>query len=152
MLDFSRLVHEDLSNYDPQGAWPVLVDEFVDALCGRNGGGAPPRGLRRRVPAGADDGYSADAELDDGGAGGDGDGTEGAAHLLSRPPVAGSKRRVPSASSLQDAAVDCIAERLSRIQASPPKRQRPEPPRIFALPPRAGWQPAYSEPEPETMC
>ena len=134
----------------PQGAWPVLVDEFVDALCGRNGGDAHPRGLRRRVPAGADDGYSADAELDDGAGGGAG---ESAPHLLSRAPVAGSKRRVPSSSSLQDAAVDCIAERLSRIiQASPPKRPRPDPdlPGAFALPPCAAWQPAY-EPETETM-
>jgi len=133
-----------------QGAWPVLVDEFVDALCGRNGGGAPPRGLRRRVPAGADDGYSADGELDDGG---DGEGAAGAVHLMSRPPVAGSKRRVPSASSLQEAAVDCIAERLSRIQASPPKRRKPEPAPVFALPPlppRTSWQPPV-EPEPETM-
>ena len=153
MLDFSRLVHEDLSNYDPHGAWPVLVDEFVDALCGRNGGGAPARGLRRRVPAGADDGYSADGELDDGRCGGGEEDTpNGAAHLLCRPAVAGSKRRVPSASSLQDAAVDCIAERLARIQASPPKRRRPEPPCVspFALPPRA-WQPHEAGAEAETM-
>ena len=129
----------------------MLVDEFVDALCGRNGGGAPARGLRRRVPAGADDGYSADGELDDGGGG---EGPAGAAHLLSRPPVAGSKRRVPSASSLQEAAVDCIAERLSRIQASPPKRRKPDPAPVFALPPlppqRGSWQPPV-EPEVETM-
>jgi DCN1-like protein 1/2 len=25
VLEFSRRVHEDLSNYDPEGAWPVLV-------------------------------------------------------------------------------------------------------------------------------
>ncbi|CAM6093344.1 unnamed protein product [Calypogeia fissa] len=32
VLEFSRSVHEDLSNYDPEGAWPVLVDEFVDKM------------------------------------------------------------------------------------------------------------------------
>ncbi|KAL3695170.1 hypothetical protein R1sor_008821 [Riccia sorocarpa] len=32
VLEFSRSVHEDLSNYDPEGAWPVLVDEFVDNM------------------------------------------------------------------------------------------------------------------------
>lgn len=31
--DFSRQVHEDLSNYDPCSAWPVLLDEFVDHMC-----------------------------------------------------------------------------------------------------------------------
>lgn len=32
VLDFSRTVHEDLSNYDPSSAWPVLLDEFVEHL------------------------------------------------------------------------------------------------------------------------
>lgn len=32
VLDFARAVHEDLSNYDPSGAWPVLLDEFVETL------------------------------------------------------------------------------------------------------------------------
>eukprot|EP00803_Ostreobium_quekettii_P011742 evm.model.scf_1231.1 EVM.evm.TU.scf_1231.1 scf_1231:20138-29551(-) len=30
VLDFSRQIHEDLRNYDPSSAWPVLLDEFVD--------------------------------------------------------------------------------------------------------------------------
>ncbi len=30
VLDFSNLVHEDLSNFDPNGAWVCLLDEFVD--------------------------------------------------------------------------------------------------------------------------
>uniref|UniRef100_A0A061RC16 Defective in cullin neddylation protein n=2 Tax=Tetraselmis sp. GSL018 TaxID=582737 RepID=A0A061RC16_9CHLO len=32
VLDFTRSVLEDLSNYDPAGAWPVLLDEFVDHI------------------------------------------------------------------------------------------------------------------------
>ncbi|GFR46496.1 hypothetical protein Agub_g8074 [Astrephomene gubernaculifera] len=32
VLDFSRTVHEDLSNYDPAGAWAVLLDEFVEDM------------------------------------------------------------------------------------------------------------------------
>ncbi|KAK6172724.1 DCN1-like protein 4 [Patella vulgata] len=30
ILEFSRSVAADLSNYDEDGAWPVLLDEFVD--------------------------------------------------------------------------------------------------------------------------
>ncbi|OVA09819.1 Potentiating neddylation domain [Macleaya cordata] len=32
VLAFSRCVHEDLGGYDPKGAWPVLIDEFVDHM------------------------------------------------------------------------------------------------------------------------
>ncbi|KAF9626198.1 hypothetical protein IFM89_031325 [Coptis chinensis] len=32
LLAFSRCVHEDLEGYDPKGAWPVLIDEFVDHM------------------------------------------------------------------------------------------------------------------------
>ncbi|GAX82015.1 hypothetical protein CEUSTIGMA_g9443.t1 [Chlamydomonas eustigma] len=30
VVDFSRTIHEDLSNFDPSGAWTVLIDEFVE--------------------------------------------------------------------------------------------------------------------------
>lgn len=32
ILEFSRSVGPDLKNYDEDGAWPVLLDEFVDYL------------------------------------------------------------------------------------------------------------------------
>ncbi|XP_047319777.1 defective in cullin neddylation protein AAR3-like isoform X2 [Impatiens glandulifera] len=32
VLAFSRCVHEDLEGYDPQGAWPLLIDEFAEYM------------------------------------------------------------------------------------------------------------------------
>uniref|UniRef100_A0A7S3QKI9 Defective in cullin neddylation protein n=1 Tax=Dunaliella tertiolecta TaxID=3047 RepID=A0A7S3QKI9_DUNTE len=32
LLDFSRSVYEDLSNFDPNGAWACCLDEFVDHM------------------------------------------------------------------------------------------------------------------------
>ena len=28
--EFSHTIKQDLSNYDPNGAWPVILDEFVE--------------------------------------------------------------------------------------------------------------------------
>lgn len=32
VLEFSRTIHPDLTNYDEDGAWPVMLDEFVEWL------------------------------------------------------------------------------------------------------------------------
>ena len=36
LLEFSRMVDPVLSNYDAEGAWPYLIDEFVEYLYDKN--------------------------------------------------------------------------------------------------------------------
>ncbi|XP_033215182.1 DCN1-like protein 4 isoform X2 [Belonocnema kinseyi] len=38
ILEFSRTISHDLSNYDLDGAWPVMLDEFVEWLKVQKGG------------------------------------------------------------------------------------------------------------------
>jgi len=32
VLEFNQIIKSDFSNFDPQGAWPTLIDEFVEHL------------------------------------------------------------------------------------------------------------------------
>ncbi|KYM94729.1 DCN1-like protein 4, partial [Cyphomyrmex costatus] len=40
ILEFSRTINHDLSNYDLDGAWPVMLDEFVEWLKIQRDGGS----------------------------------------------------------------------------------------------------------------
>ncbi|XP_051140498.1 defective in cullin neddylation protein AAR3 [Andrographis paniculata] len=42
VLAFSRCVHENLEGYDPKGAWPVLIDDFVEYMYRTKGSHSTP--------------------------------------------------------------------------------------------------------------
>ncbi|XP_044591756.1 DCN1-like protein SCCRO4 isoform X2 [Cotesia typhae] len=46
ILEFSRTINHDLSNYDLDGAWPVMLDEFVEWLKIQRGEGTSSMGVR----------------------------------------------------------------------------------------------------------
>mmetsp|Transcript_47410 Transcript_47410/g.90526 ORF Transcript_47410/g.90526 Transcript_47410/m.90526 type:complete len:382 (+) Transcript_47410:285-1430(+) len=116
VLEFSRTVREDLSNYDPQGAWPVLIDDFVEWLVEQWNAraiAAPP------PPAPSPSSYCARVC------------TPQATASASTPvPISSRFQRRGKRCSMEDIQsdeqVDGIAERLANLEASPhcKKRQR----------------------------
>ncbi|KAK0170193.1 hypothetical protein PV328_010782 [Microctonus aethiopoides] len=46
ILEFSRTINHDLSNYDLDGAWPVMLDEFVEWLKVQRGEATSSMGFR----------------------------------------------------------------------------------------------------------
>jgi len=92
VLDFSRTIYEDLSNYDANGAWPTLIDEYVSS-----------RRSQATSPAHRDCALSAF-----------GDCAEAAPLPLSIPARPGSKRQLPQ----DDEEANALASRLESLRPS----------------------------------
>ncbi|GLC44175.1 hypothetical protein PLESTB_000900200 [Pleodorina starrii] len=126
VLDFSRTVHEDLSNFDSAGSWAVLLDEFVEEMrtsrrrsytsAPDGGAGASNDRLARQASSGTDlaalftSAAAAGGHSGFGAVGGDGDGGDAMgcpSFMASISPRCGSKRRGPD--------VDVVAEQLSAM-------------------------------------
>eukprot|EP00195_Chlamydomonas_chlamydogama_P011320 CAMPEP_0202897888 /NCGR_PEP_ID=MMETSP1392-20130828/6541_1 /ASSEMBLY_ACC=CAM_ASM_000868 /TAXON_ID=225041 /ORGANISM="Chlamydomonas chlamydogama, Strain SAG 11-48b" /LENGTH=294 /DNA_ID=CAMNT_0049583653 /DNA_START=176 /DNA_END=1058 /DNA_ORIENTATION=+ len=87
VLDFSRTVHEDLSNFDPNGAWAWILDDFVEHTRSQR------LGIGRQPSSSLD---LAAMQQD-----------SGPSHMIAISPHVGSKRR--------SADVDVVAEQLSAM-------------------------------------
>lgn len=111
VLEFSRSVHEDLSNYDPEGAWPVLVDEFVDNMyrkfaCSRCN-------VDARHVCDCGNNASTMSNTDDSGA----SNNSRVNALPGMAAQAGSKRRRkdPQEDAAQAESVNCLSQRLAEM-------------------------------------
>lgn len=130
VLEFSRSVHEDLSNYDPEGAWPVLVDEFVDSMYRKNACNRCSKDTNRVCDCGVD--AMPMLSSDDSGS-----------SLNCRPSTlpgmaaqAGSKRRWkdPIEEAAQAESVNCLSQRLAKMPSHVmSKRQRSSGPASFEV-------------------
>ncbi|XP_024377397.1 defective in cullin neddylation protein AAR3 [Physcomitrium patens] len=112
VLEFSRSVHEDLSNYDPEGAWPVLVDEFVDNMYRKNACSRCSKDPHRVCSCGVDALPMLNTD--------DSSGSSLLCRVNTLPGMtaqAGSKRRWkdPTEEAAQAESVNCLSQRLAKM-------------------------------------
>lgn len=86
VLDFCGSIHEDLSNYDASGAWPVLLDEFVEHQ-------RQQQRLRNRVPQNMDSDFYLHEVV--------------SPAIQPMSPACGSKRRAPD--------IDVVVDQLQHM-------------------------------------
>ncbi|KAK3247337.1 hypothetical protein CYMTET_43158 [Cymbomonas tetramitiformis] len=102
VLDFSNTIRSDLSNFDHQGAWPVLVDDFVEFMTNSR--------ASANMLAQSSSSYSNLGDMSD---------------MVLTTPVQGLKRRATCSVDRAEAdQVDGIAARLAQMEATPSKRAR----------------------------